>query len=126
MSPRALAVRGERLARLRLSAIVEPGDARVPRLLASHSAEDLLESVRAGCLPGGEALPEAWRLRAADATLRAQEAADRARAASMRWICPGDTEWPERLGDLDHGRPVNGVGGAPLGLWARGAQDLAE
>lgn len=125
-SPQVRALRDERLARLRLSTIVEPGDARLPVLLEHHGAEGLLDAVRAGRLAGGHVVPEPWTMRTAEADARAQAAVERGRAAAMRWVCPGDPEWPDRLGDLDHGRPVNGVGGAPLGLWVRGPHDLAQ
>lgn len=46
----------------------------------------------------------------------------------VRFIMPGDVEWPSSLSELtrcdrlDH----QGLGGVPLGLWARGPLDLAE
>jgi DNA processing protein len=54
--------------------------------------------------------------------------ADLARAArqGIRFLCPGDSEWPTRLADLDRTGALNGRGGAPLGLWVRGVGRLDE
>lgn len=125
MSSARTSLDGERLARLRLSTVVEPGDGRLVPLLDKLGAEALLEAVRRGELPDGQGVPEAWAMHVARADARAQEAVDRAHVTSMRWVCPGDPEYPDRLCDLDHIRSSAGVGGAPLGLWVRGPLDLA-
>jgi DNA processing protein len=65
---------------------------------------------------GGVLTDVATRLRAID------PAADLERAARLgiRFVVPGDPEWPARLGDLDHVGQVHDRGGRPLGLWVRG------
>lgn len=65
-------------------------------------------------------------MRAAEVEGRVEQAVALARRASMRWVCPGDSEWPERLDALDWARPANRVNGAPLGLWLRGPLPLAQ
>jgi DNA processing protein len=49
-----------------------------------------------------------------------------ARSQGIRFVCPGDEEWPQSLQDLDRCEQLNGRGGAPLGLWLRGAGRLDE
>jgi hypothetical protein len=39
-----------------------------------------------------------------------------AKAGAMRFIVPGDEEWPDGLDDLQHAEPIQRRGGAPLGL----------
>ncbi|MFY0405858.1 DNA-processing protein DprA [Solicola sp. PLA-1-18] len=116
------------LDRLRLSMLVEPGDARVCDLLSTHPAGRVVEACVTGrSLPGGivlgGGLPEPWvtRARAGAADAAADLLAD-ARRRGLRWVCPGGAEWPAGLDDLDLGRPVNGARGAPLGVWVRGGR----
>ena len=45
---------------------------------------------------------------------------ERAARRGIRWIVPGDSEWPPALDDLDAIEPLQNLGGAPLGLWVRG------
>jgi DNA processing protein len=66
---------------------------------------------------------EAWANRAkavdADRLLRAAE------RAGLRFVIPGDPEWPPALADL--AAPlVSGWGAVPLGLWAAGPGDLRD
>ncbi|MFE2824734.1 DNA-processing protein DprA [Streptomyces sp. NPDC059271] len=108
---------GERRARVTLSRVVEPGDEVCGRWVREVGAR---EAVR--WLSGGEGQPRGmtdshW------AGLRARaERADpegdlgRAREAGVRFVCPGDSEWPAQLNDLGDGRP--------LGLWVRGLSSL--
>jgi DNA processing protein len=49
---------------------------------------------------------------------------ERAAGQSIRFVCPADEEWPERLTDLDHSPGLNQRGGAPLGLWVKGGGRL--
>ncbi len=54
-----------------------------------------------------------------------RELAD-AERQGIRFVVPGDEEWPQPLDDLDRCEPLDRQGGAPLGLWVRGALSLAE
>lgn len=108
----------ERDARLALSCVVEPATPRVAAAVAEFGAEAIWQSL----LDRQADTPLAHRAR----TFRAEPVLNRAAAAGMRFVIPGDPEWPSRLGDLDGCEPVNDLTGAPLGLWLRGGGDLAE
>jgi DNA processing protein len=109
-----------------LSLLVEPGDPRLPGLLAEHEPGRVVAAIRGGRSLASSAMPEAWRDRAHDLPVREEQARQRAEASGLRWICPGDRDWPERLEDLDHVEPLHGSSGAPLGLWVRGRGHLAQ
>lgn len=57
---------------------------------------------------------------------RRREVMAAAESAGLRWVVPGDPEWPAGVADLDHAEPIAGTGGAPLGLWLRGEGRLDE
>ncbi|MET0928526.1 MAG: DNA-processing protein DprA [Aeromicrobium sp.] len=120
--------RSEALARdrLALSLLVEPGDARLPELLAVHDPGSVVSAVRDGRRLPGFAMPEAWSERGRDLDDRLDECTARAASAGLRWISPGHREWPARLADLDHVEALHGSTGAPLGLWLRGTGNLAQ
>ena len=63
------------------------------------------------------------RLAAAD---DAQRDLDRAARLGIRWVVPGDDEWPSSLDDLDTAETLDRTGGAPLGVWVRGPVRLSE
>ncbi|HEY1117920.1 MAG TPA: DNA-processing protein DprA, partial [Acidimicrobiales bacterium] len=44
----------------------------------------------------------------------------------IRFIVPGDDEWPTSLSGRAHAGPLQGRGDVPVGLWVRGPQSLAE
>ncbi|WSQ55259.1 DNA-processing protein DprA [Streptomyces sp. NBC_01218] len=110
----------ERLARVALTRIVEPGDERAGRWLREHGPAEVLRRLTAYAgapetLPGMTAARLAgYRMRAAAADPAVDlEAVAR---AGGRFVAPGDPEWPGQLDDLGDARPV--------GLWIRGAPDL--
>lgn len=113
-------------ARMRLSLLAEPGDVRLCRLVGRYGAVRVLRA----CLDGeplADGLPPpVWVARAPGVHTEARAALASAAEAGMRWICPGDDEWPARLDALDHAEPVGSVGGSPLGLWLRGSVRLDE
>lgn len=115
-----------RHARLALSLICEPGDPRLPSLLASLAPVDLVEAIGSARRIGGVAFPASWVHAAQDVDRELERVQDRADAAHLRWIVPGDRVWPERLTDLDQVEPIAGATGLPLGLWVRGERSLAE
>lgn len=107
---------GERLARVALSRIGEPGDAALGGWLATAGAEEVWRAVRRDRRPAAISA-ERWagfRLRAE----RADPSRDLARAAESgaRFVSPGDPEWPTQLDDLGVTRPV--------GVWVRGVPSL--
>lgn len=107
----------ERAARLALSCVVEPATAKVTEQIAQWGAEEIWERLRRGS--GKQPLVQ----RALQ--FRSEPVLARAEAAGMRFVIPGDPEWPSGLTDLDGCEPVNDLSGAPLGLWVRGGGDLA-
>lgn len=115
---RSAAPSPERTVRLALSCVVEGGDPAVAEVAAEAGPEAAWDRVREGGF--GEGLAE----RAARLDLdQVLTGAERCRA---RFVVPGDTEWPERLGDLRHVDEVQRRGGVPFGLWLRGPGHLAR
>lgn len=112
--------------RMALSLVVEPGDPRLPVLLAEHEPARVVRAARGGSALPGFCIPEAWSERAHDLDRRLDTCLSRAAAAGLRWICPGDRDWPDQLDDLDHVDPLQAATGTPLGLWLRGRADLAQ
>ena len=111
----------ERLARVALNAIGEPADPRMTRLVAALGARGVLERLRADTDLEGLRSETADRLAALDP---ARMLAD-AQAQGIRFVVPGDTEWPRPLDDLQAVEPLNGLAGSPLGLWVKGPLGLA-
>jgi DNA processing protein len=108
----------ERSARMCLAAVVEPGHPAVADAVAEYGAQQVWASL---ARPGSE-LPLARRAR----ELSPDDLRDRTRAERLRFVVPGDAEWPSVLADLSGCEPVNQLSGEPLGLWLAGGGDLAE
>ncbi|MFF3939905.1 DNA-processing protein DprA [Streptomyces phaeofaciens] len=107
----------DRLARALLSRVVEPGDEAGGRWVRERGAVEVARWLRSreDMLPGVS--PRRWGGLTARAA-RAEPERDLAVAAEagVRFVCPGDAEWPGTLDDLGDARP--------LGLWVRGRPDL--
>ncbi|MEU2158399.1 DNA-processing protein DprA [Streptomyces sp. NPDC019396] len=112
----------ERLARIALTRVVEPGDEHGGRWLRDHGPLGLMERL---CSRGGPDLArsgagdqriEGYRIRAQAA--RPEQDLEAVAALGGRFLCPGDLEWPTQLDDLGDTRPV--------GLWLRGGADLRK
>lgn len=108
----------DRLARVVLSCAVEPGDHTTSSLVRQLGPRGALEALRAP--RRGSTLPQ--RIREVD-PVRRLEQADR---CGIRFLVPGDPEWPVGLDDLDHEIVVQGLGGTPPGLWVKGPMPLTE
>ncbi len=108
----SLAPTGDRVTRLALSLLVEPGDPDLARDVEVADPEAVLASWRRR----GD--PEAARSAARVLLAAAPE-------TGQRWICPGEPEWPPGLADLAEVGELQQRGGAPLGLWVRGPGSLA-
>ncbi|MBZ3904077.1 DNA-processing protein DprA [Streptomyces griseiscabiei] len=107
----------ERLDRAFLARVVEPGDELAGRWLRELGARDVVRRLSGG----GRPLPGASEKRWAGLCARADRADPegdlrRAREAGVRFLVPGDGEWPGQLDDLGDGRPV--------GLWVRGTANV--
>ena len=108
----------ERTARMSLTAVGDCGDPVVSALVSRTGGASSWEQVRGGAL--GE--PLARRAAALDLS----ELLRRAEATGLRFVAPGDDEWPDQLGDLDFCGEVQRRGGVPVGLWLRGPGHLAS
>jgi len=51
---------------------------------------------------------------------------EQAAARGIRFIVPGDAEWPTQLSALQHAGALHERGGEPVGLWVRGSHDLRQ
>jgi len=120
-APGAVAA-ADRRARVALNLLAEPGDARLATLVTELGPRAVHEQLLRRHGDGGVGDDVAARLRALDPD------AELARAirSGIRFVCPGDEEWPASLADLDRAEELNGRGGAPMGLWLRGPARLDE
>ncbi len=112
----------ERVARAALSRLSEPGDARLSGLVGQLGAGKVYDLLRDEEDVGGVFTDVATRLRGLDPERELEEAS----AKGIRFLCPEDAEWPRCLDDLASVEPLQGRGGAPLGLWVRGPLRLDE
>jgi DNA processing protein len=117
----------QRLARAALTYLAEPGDPALGALLQVSEPAEVLAAIRTGKLPvavAAVAAPQTraaltraagrWRLRLAE--LPDDDHIAAACSGSVRLVCPGDPEWPNRLDELGQARPY--------ALWLRGEADL--
>ena len=111
----------ERLARAALTRLTEPADLRVARALAQVGAPRLYEDIVAHRAEGGDlGADAAVRLDGVDPVRELEQAERR----GIRFVIPGDAEWPTQLDELAHSEPVSELGGVPIGLWVRGPVGL--
>ncbi|MFE9775692.1 DNA-processing protein DprA [Streptomyces sp. NPDC005931] len=117
MNPTGSPDHDELLARVLLTRVIEPGDEAGGWWVREYGVKDVARRLRTGNPPLPGVSAKRWagmRARAERAEPRADLAA--ARDAGVRFVSPGNAEWPRQLDDLGHTRP--------LGLWVRGAADL--
>lgn len=112
----------ERLARVALSRLTEPGDVRLTSLVADLGAHRVYELLREEQDVSGVYTDVAARLQGLDPERDLAHAA----ALGIRFVCPEDDEWPGMLDDLGRAEPLYDRGGAPLGLWVKGPHRLDE
>ncbi|MDO7869202.1 DNA-processing protein DprA [Nocardioides jiangxiensis] len=112
----------ERIARVALSRLGEPGDPRIAALVAEMGAVRLLEALSDERDLEGVHTDIAGRLAVNDPVGDLERAA----ARGIRFVVPGDSEWPGQLHDLDRAGTVHDRGGTPLGLWVRGPVALDD
>jgi DNA processing protein len=117
----------ERLARATLACLAEPGEPAMGALLRACSPEEIVAAVAQGRMPRGWLAREEdtgtgalgrvlrrWSARLGSAP--AESALDSWRQAGIRFVIPGDAEWPGQLDSLGDARP--------WGLWVSGNADL--
>mgnify|MGYP000849212606 CR=1 FL=1 len=114
----------EREARRALACVVEAGEPRLASALGKAEPQVIWERVAAMAgrrLEDGSHDP--WVRRASAIDLDAVRAGEVAHG--LRFIIPGDDEWPAGLSALEGCPAVQGIAGAPIGLWVRGPRPLA-
>jgi len=110
----------DRIARLLLGRVAEPGDIALAKVINDLGAVVTVERLRAGTLPY-KGMPN---LRARLDVARPDRDLAAGALVGARFITPADDEWPDQVDDLVRlGRPDAGV---PLGLWVRGPLDLRD
>lgn len=116
------AIDPERLARVTLNLVAEPGDVRILGLAREIGAAHLLRllSERPELRP--EMGAAAGRLSVADPASVLESSARR----GIRFVIPDDDEWPRRLDDLGGAGALHERGEVPLGLWVRGPLRLDQ
>jgi DNA processing protein len=112
----------ERLARAALSRIGEPGDPRLTDLVQELRGVRVLTNLRAQAAVPALGADRAARAAAVEPGRELVRAAKR----GIRFVVPGDEEWPAPLDDLAHAPHLHERGGVPVGLWCRGALRLDE
>lgn len=112
----------ERLARVVLSRVGEPGDPRLTDLVHELGADRVLTSLRQQSADRELGADLAERLEAVDPVRELERAA----AQGIRFVTPGDGEWPADLDDLARAPHLHERGGVPVGLWCRGSLRLDE
>lgn len=112
----------ERLARLALSRLTEPGEPRIASLVQQLGAVRLREVLGDPAQATPKARDVAGRLR------DVHPAADLERGArlGLRYVIPGDDEWPVQVDDLQRAELLDHRGGPPLGLWVKGPTRLDQ
>lgn len=107
----------EVLGRVLLTRVLEPGDDIGGRWVREFGAGEVVRRLREGgpALPGASGKRWAGLLARAEAARPGRDLAA-ARDAGVRFVSPGDAEWPGQLDDLGDARP--------LGLWVRGRPSL--
>jgi DNA processing protein len=107
----------DRAARMALSRIVDAGDPELSAVVERIGAPAVL----GGLLEGNFGAPLARRAASVDLDSSTRLAT----TGSVRFVVPGDEEWPDRLSDLGRSQQVQRRGGIPFGLWLRGPGHLA-
>jgi DNA processing protein len=113
----------DRVARVALSQLGEPGDARLVSLVAELGAVAVRDHLAAERDPGGGMLSEVSSRMAA---LDPERDLARATRLGIRFVVPGDEEWPSQVDQLLAAETLFDRGGPPLGLWVRGPMRLHE
>jgi DNA processing protein len=112
----------ERLARAVLSRAVEPGHPGLTHAVHERGAVGVLAELRHQAATDPLAHDLGQRLEAVDPA----DELERAHAKGIRFMVPGDDEWPACLDDLALAPPLHDRGGVPIGLWCRGPLNLSE
>lgn len=107
----------ERLARLGLTSLSPVPAKDLTRLVAQFGAVDTWEWL---CSPDCSS-----RLSVGARQTEPDRIAAATEASGAQFLIPGDAGWPSGVDDLAHVDACSGVGGPPIGLWTRGAGEVA-
>jgi DNA processing protein len=108
----------ERVARLLLGRVGEPGDVELSKVIAEFGAVGAVAQLRSGSMKH-TGVPH---LRARLEVAHPERDLEAGARVGARFVIPGDQEWPDQVDDLVRLRRRDG--GVPLGLWVRGPLDL--
>ena len=108
----------DRLARVTLSCGVEPGDGTTSSLIRQIGPVKAL----------GQSLVPKPHSRLAErlASVDPERQLEQAGRCGIRFVVPGDLEWPIALDQLDDATTEGAFGGTPPGLWVKGPMPLTE
>ena len=109
----------ERMARVHLSAALEPADPVLATAVARLSATDVVDML----LCGHDRLDPDGRKRRRLHQVDPDEVWSRSLRDGLSFVCPGDPQWPAPLEALD-GVFRDRRGGLPIGVWVRGRLDV--
>lgn len=112
----------DRRARLVLSVIGEPGDPRLLSLVSELGPVAVLAALQEQSAHGELRSALAERL----ASARPADVLASAAARGIRFVVPGDQEWPGCFDDLGNAPLLHQRGGVPIGLWLRGPLRLDQ
>ena len=112
----------ERLARAALSRLSEPGDPRFTELTTELGAIKLHEHLLAQRDVNDLLADVALRL----ASAQPERELDQAARLGIRFVIPGDAEWPDQLEGLAGAGELHERGGVPIGLWVKGPLRLDQ
>ncbi len=113
----------QRIARAALSRLSEPGDAKLNSLTGELGAVELHQLLLEQQDLDGVVLDNVRaRLETADAERELAQAA----RLGIRFVIPGDAEWPTQLDDLAPAGELHERGGVPVGLWVKGPLRLDQ
>ena len=110
----------ERLARVALNRMAEPGQPRMAAMVAEHGAVTLYDLLRNERDPENLLTDGAARL----ASIDPARELDQAERMGIRFVIPDDAEWPVAVEDLAGAEPLHDRGGVPIGLWVKGPARL--
>lgn len=112
----------ERLARAALSRLGEPGELRMTALVSELGGRRVREVLLSQGQLSGLHQDVAQRLAALDPAAELE----RAQRVGVRFVIPGDSEWPTELDALQHAGEASERGGVPVGLWVRSQRALSD
>jgi len=112
----------ERLARAALSRIAEPGHPTLTDAVHQLGGATVLGDLQRQAADRALGEDLADRIATADPLKELERAASK----GVRFVVPGDTEWPSALDGLVTAPHLHERGGVPIGLWCRGPLQLDE